>query len=106
MSIQFDVTIFKFSMMLQNILYNVKSNVIKAEFPCLFLPKLNTVELRGDSNNYTQYTIFNTEKKIILNYPRYGIFSKGLKNEFEIAVVYEPSVFEPLKFYCTVYRQS
>ena len=30
----------------------------------------------------------------------YGIFSKGLKNEFEIAVVNEPSVFEQLKFYC------
>ena len=29
-----------------------------------------------------------------------GIFSKGLKNEFEIAVVNEPSVFELLKFYC------
>ena len=29
------------------------------------------------------------------------LFSEGLKNEFEIAVVYEPSVFEPLKFYCT-----
>ena len=28
----------------------------------------------------------------------YGIFSKGLKNEFETAVVDEPSVFEPLKF--------
>ena len=26
----------------------------------------------------------------------------GLKNEFEIAVVNEPSVFEPLKFYCTL----
>ena len=30
----------------------------------------------------------------------YGIFSKGLKNLFERAVVNEPSVFEPLKFYC------
>ena len=29
-----------------------------------------------------------------------GIFTKGLKNEFETAVVNEPSVFEPLKFYC------
>ena len=29
----------------------------------------------------------------------YGICSKGLKNEFETAVVNEPSVFEPLKFY-------
>ena len=28
-----------------------------------------------------------------------GIFSQGLKNEFETAVVNEPSVFEPLKFY-------
>ena len=27
-------------------------------------------------------------------------FSSGLKNEFETAVVNEPSVFEPLKFYC------
>ena len=27
-------------------------------------------------------------------------FSKRLKNEFEIAVVYEPSVFKPLKVYC------
>ena len=30
----------------------------------------------------------------------YGIFSKGFKNEFETAVVNEPSVFEQLKFYC------
>ena len=30
-----------------------------------------------------------------------GLFSKGLKNEFETAVVNEPSVFEPLKFYCS-----
>ena len=29
-----------------------------------------------------------------------GFFSMGLKNEFETAVVNEPSVFEPLKFYC------
>ena len=58
---------------------------------------------RGDSNEYTQYTIFNMNKKNILNYPKsaaMGFFSKGLKNEFETAVVNEPSVFEPLKFYC------
>ena len=30
----------------------------------------------------------------------YGICSKGPKNEFETAVVNEPSVFEPPKFYC------
>ena len=40
------------------------------------------------------------------NYPRLsqicsdGTFSKGLKHEFQTAVVNEPSVFEPLKFYC------
>ena len=53
---------------------------------------------------YTQDTIFNIQRK----YPksklsqicRYGSFSKGLKNEFETAVVNEPSVFEPVKFYC------
>ena len=27
-------------------------------------------------------------------------FLKELKNEFETAVVNEPPVFEPLKFYC------
>ena len=57
---------------------------------------------RGDSNEYTQYTIFNMNKKNTLNYPKsaaLGFFSKGLKNEFETAVVNEPSVDEPLKFY-------
>ena len=58
---------------------------------------------RADSNECTQYTIFNMNKK---KYPRlsqicsYVFFSTGLKNEFETAVVNEPSLFEPLKFYC------
>ena len=58
---------------------------------------------RGDSNEYTQYTISHYKKE---NHPKllqicnYGISSKGPKNEFETAVVNEPSVFEPLKFYC------
>ena len=58
---------------------------------------------RGDSNEYTQYTIFNIKKKITLNYPKSAVmdfYSKGLKNEFETAVVNEPSVLETLKFYC------
>ena len=29
-----------------------------------------------------------------------GFFSKRLKNEYETAMVHEPSVFKPLKFYC------
>ena len=36
---------------------------------------------------------------IILNLQRWD-FSKRLKNEFEIAMVNEPSVFGSLKFYC------
>ena len=58
---------------------------------------------RGDSNEYTQYTIFNMKKKNTLNHPKsaaMGFFSMWLKNEFETAVVNEPSVLEPLKFYC------
>ena len=41
--------------------------------------------------------------KNTLNYPKSaakGFFSKGLGNEFETALVNEPSVFEPLKFNC------
>ena len=59
---------------------------------------------RGDSNEYTQHTIFKIKKKkITQNYSKpaaVGFFPKGFKDEFETAVVNEPSVFEPLKFYC------
>ena len=60
---------------------------------------------RGDSNEDTQYTTSQYKKA---NNPKlsqicnYGICTKGPKNEFEPAVVNEPSVFEPLKFYCTI----
>ena len=43
---------------------------------------------------------FIVKKKITLNYPKsvaMGFCSEGPKNEFETAVVNEPSVFEPLK---------
>ena len=36
---------------------------------------------------------------LVLNLPLCE-FSKGLKNEFETAVVNESAVLEPLKFYC------
>ena len=55
---------------------------------------------QGDSNKHTQLTIF-----MIKNHPRlsqkcsYGFFFKGTQNEFETAMVDEPSVFEPLKSY-------
>ena len=57
---------------------------------------------RGDSKEKTKNNIFSIKKKITLNYPKYaatGFFPKGVKKEFETAVVNEPSVFEPLKFY-------
>ena len=59
----------------------------------------------GNSNEYTQYNIFNIHCKKE-DHPKlsqicsFGIFSKGSKNEFETVLVNEPSVFEPLKFYC------
>ena len=62
---------------------------------------------RGESNEYTQHTIINVKEEITIDYPNYDkvysyrMFSKGLKNQFETAVVNEPSVFEPLKFYCS-----
>ena len=47
---------------------------------------------RGDSNEYTQYTIFIIEKGNQI----WG-FSRGTQELVRIAVVNEPSVFEPLK---------
>ena len=35
-----------------------------------------------------------------------GYYSQGLKNEFETAMVKEPSVFEPQKFYCIMLPQQ
>ena len=35
-----------------------------------------------------------------------GLFSKGLKNDFETAVVNEPSVLEPSKFYSIMHLHS
>ena len=35
-----------------------------------------------------------------------GFFSNGLQNEFETAVVNEPSVFEPLKIYCVALKTN
>ena len=56
---------------------------------------------RGDSNRYTQYSGFNIKKKITLNYPKSAAI--GIKNEFEIATVNKPSVFEPLKVCCIMF---
>ena len=59
---------------------------------------------RGESNEYTQYTIshYNKEDHFQLSKSEaMGFFSYGLKKEFETAVVKEPSGFELLKVYCT-----
>ena len=60
---------------------------------------------RGDSNEYAQYTISqykNENRPKLCRIWNYGICSKGPKNEFETAVINQPSVFEPLKLYCTI----
>ena len=64
---------------------------------------------RGDSNEYTQYTVFNIIKEDQPKLPPFlqpRDFPLGLKNEFKTAVVNEPSVFEPLKFYCIYHIYS
>ena len=58
---------------------------------------------RGDSNENTQYTIFNIKQKFTLNYPKsagMGFFPRDSRTGLKTAVVNEPSVFEPLNFYC------
>ena len=59
---------------------------------------------RVDSNEYNNIPFsIRKKKKFTLNWPKSAareFFSKGLKNEFEIAVVNEQSGFEPLKVYC------
>ena len=63
---------------------------------------------RGDSNEYTQYTIFNIKRKITLNFPKSAAteFFQGTLDRVEKARVNEPSGFEPLKFYCYMYQLS
>ena len=63
---------------------------------------------RGDSNEYTQHTIINIKRNLprIIPNPQLWDFCLWTKNEFETAVVNEPSVFEPLKVYCTVAKNA
>ena len=59
---------------------------------------------RGDSNEYTQNTIFNIRKEIILNHVRSATmdyFQGTEERVFKAALANEPSVFEPPKIYCT-----
>ena len=60
----------------------------------------------GDSNDYTQYTIFNIKRKSDLNCLKSAAMGFFPRNEFETAMVNEPSVFEPLKFYCIKSRKD
>ena len=58
---------------------------------------------RGDSNEYTQYILFNIKKKITLNYSKsavMGFFPRDSRKSSKTAVVNARSVFEPLRFYC------
>ena len=57
---------------------------------------------RGNSNENTQYTIFNIKRKKNLNYPKSAAmgFFLGTQAPVLSSMVSEPSVFKPLKFYC------
>ena len=72
---------------------------------CVFLLEWSH---RGNSNEYTQYIIFNIKQKTSLTNSKSTAigFSKGGKNEFETATVNKLSVFEPLKVYCNFYYFS
>ena len=52
---------------------------------------------RGDSNEYTIFNVNTKNHPILSQICSCELISKGLKNEFETAVVNESSVFEPLK---------
>ena len=56
------------------------------------------------SNEHIQYTIFNRKKENTQFYPKSAAmgFFKGLKKEFETAVINEPSVLKPLKVCCII----
>ena len=56
---------------------------------------------RGDSNEYTQYTISNIKKKITLNYPKSAV--TGFVPRDSRTSSKQPSGFEPLQFYCTFF---
>ena len=58
---------------------------------------------RGESNEYTQYTIFNTkkEKRPKLFQISNGILFQGTQEGVRNSRGPEPSVLEPMKFYCT-----
>ena len=57
---------------------------------------------RGDLMSTHNMPFISITKEITLNYHKFAgdEFFLGTQNEFETAVVNEPSVFEPLKFYC------
>ena len=52
-----------------------------------------------------QYTMFNTKKKITLNYPKSAAmgFFEGTQKRARNSVLNEPSVFEPSKFNCKLF---
>ena len=57
----------------------------------------------GDSDMSTRYTVFSLKKNhsIVPNLQVWD-FYQGKQNEFQAAVINEPSVFKPLKVYCNV----
>ena len=59
----------------------------------------------GDSQKYKQHTIINIKKRkspnniLYTKFLQLWVFCYGLNNKFEITIVNQPLVFEPLKFF-------
>ena len=64
---------------------NIFSIFLNMKVCCVFLSELPH---RGDSNEYTQYTIFNIKKKMTLNYPISAVigFFRGGKRAIGVRV--------------------
>ena len=61
------------------------------ELPQVILMSAHNIPCSGQKDNHPE----------LFQICSYGIISWGFKNEFKTAVVNEPSVSEPLKFYCS-----
>ena len=76
----------------QEMTVEAKESILKLESRSYVTITHNTPFLLQENENYPKLSKISS----------HGIFSMGLKNEFERAMVNEPSVFEPLKVCCTL----
>ena len=59
---------------------------------------------QGDSNEYTQYTIFNIEKKITINYPKSGKQAISVREAIEVLLYMVYMYIIVWCYYCVEYE--